>query len=177
MSANIYFEYDDGSVNLVRVHDEAPFGDDTFTDGGEFTFHVTRFGVMDIFDNMREAIGDEGNDYADGGIIDPTPGWEDEPVLSYMETFYGEKFANHYAIPETHTVGAEFDPVARPAHYTEGRDIEPINVIEDWELDFHLGNALKYISRIGRKSDGVEDMKKAVWYLERRIEAQEQDNG
>ena len=61
------------------------------------------------------------------------------------------------------------DIVQNPAHYTEGRKYEPIDVIEDWELPFHLGNALKYIARAGRKDPNKvrEDIKKAIWYLER----------
>ena len=64
---------------------------------------------------------------------------------------------------------SQYDPVNRPSHYTEGRNYEPIDVIEDWELDFCLGNALKYISRVGRKDDALQDLKKAKWYIERKI--------
>ena len=64
---------------------------------------------------------------------------------------------------------SEFDPVARPSHYAEGRQYEPIDVIEDWALGFHEANALKYISRSGRKDNQIQDLEKAVWYLERRI--------
>lgn len=60
--------------------------------------------------------------------------------------------------------------VDHPSHYAEGRKYEPIDVIEDWELGFCLGNAVKYISRAGRKNDAVEDLKKARWYLDREIE-------
>lgn len=62
-----------------------------------------------------------------------------------------------------------FDPVSKPSHYTEGRKYETIDVIEDWGLEFHLGNALKYISRAGRKDPEKtrEDISKAIWYLER----------
>lgn len=62
-----------------------------------------------------------------------------------------------------------YDSVNRPSHYTEGRKYEPIDVIEDWELDFCLGNALKYISRAGRKDDAIQDLKKAKWFINRRI--------
>jgi hypothetical protein len=62
-----------------------------------------------------------------------------------------------------------FDPVQNPSHYTEGRVYEPVKVIEDWGLDYHLGTALKYISRAGRKSSFVEDIQKAIFYLERRL--------
>lgn len=56
-----------------------------------------------------------------------------------------------------------------PSHYKGNRQFEPIDVIEDWNLNYHLGNALKYISRNGRKpgEDPREGLSKAVWYLER----------
>ena len=65
------------------------------------------------------------------------------------------------------------DPVNNPSHYAEGRKYEPINVIEDWQLNYRLGNAVKYVSRAGRKQNAVEDLRKAVWYIEREIETLE----
>lgn len=59
--------------------------------------------------------------------------------------------------------------VNHPPHYTTG-NIEVIDYIEDKNLDYHLGNAVKYISRAGRKGDAVEDLQKAEWYLRRAIE-------
>ena len=67
------------------------------------------------------------------------------------------------------------DPVNRPSHYAEGRKYEPIAVIEDWSLGYHLGNALKYISRAGRKQNTIEDLRKAVWYVNREIDRLEGD--
>ena len=64
----------------------------------------------------------------------------------------------------------KYDSVSNPSHYTEGREHEPIEVIEDWKLGFCLGNAVKYISRAGRKNDAIEDLEKAVWYLQHEIE-------
>ena len=63
------------------------------------------------------------------------------------------------------------DAVNHPAHYTFGR-IEVIEAIEDWGLGYHLGNAVKYIARAGRKdaSKTLEDLRKAQWYLSRKIE-------
>lgn len=60
-----------------------------------------------------------------------------------------------------------------PSHYRGDRKFEPIEVIEDWGLNYRLGNALKYISRNGRKpsEDPAEGLKKAIWYLEREIAA------
>lgn len=62
------------------------------------------------------------------------------------------------------------DVVNKPAHYTDGK-IEVIDFIEDKKLGFHLGNAVKYISRAGKKDPAkmVEDLQKAKWYLEREI--------
>ena len=70
----------------------------------------------------------------------------------------------------------EYDPgqpreaVHHPAHYNSGT-IEVIDAIEDWELGFHLGNAVKYIARARRKERSLyaEDLKKAIWYLQRAL--------
>lgn len=61
------------------------------------------------------------------------------------------------------------DPVNHPAHYTQGK-IEVIEAIEDWKLPYHLSNAIKYIARSPHKGNMVQDLQKAVWYLERYIE-------
>ena len=70
------------------------------------------------------------------------------------------------------------DNVNHPDHYNHGK-IEVIDFIEDKELGFHLGNAVKYISRAGRKNPDktVEDLKKAVWYINRQIERLEMSLG
>jgi hypothetical protein len=63
--------------------------------------------------------------------------------------------------------------VNHPEHYGGSENIyEAIKVIENWDLDFHLGNTVKYISRAGKKDNDKElqDLKKAQWYLERRIQ-------
>lgn len=69
----------------------------------------------------------------------------------------------------------DFDPVSKPSHYTEGRKYEPRKVIYDWGLDFNLGNAVKYISRAGRKNDAIEDLKKAIQYIEFELEELENE--
>ena len=63
------------------------------------------------------------------------------------------------------------DNVNHPSHYNSGK-IEVIEAIEDWDLNFHLGNSVKYIARAGKKDPGkvIEDLKKAAWYLKRKIE-------
>ena len=60
-----------------------------------------------------------------------------------------------------------------PSHYHGDRKFEPIDVIEDWALNYRLGCALKYIARNGRKpgEDPAEGLKKAIWYLSREVES------
>lgn len=62
------------------------------------------------------------------------------------------------------------DMVNHPEHYTDG-GIETIDFIEAKKLPYHLGNAVKYISRAGKKDKSkiVEDLQKAIWYVERYI--------
>jgi len=68
----------------------------------------------------------------------------------------------------------EKEMVNHPDHYQFGKnnEYEAIKVIEAWDLDFHLGNTVKYISRAGKKGTDKElqDLKKALWYLQRKIE-------
>lgn len=62
--------------------------------------------------------------------------------------------------------------VNHPSHYGGSENVyEAIKVIENWDLDFHLGNTVKYISRAGKKGTDKElqDLKKAMFYLERKI--------
>lgn len=63
------------------------------------------------------------------------------------------------------------DSVAHPAHYNTGK-IEVIEFLEDQRLGFHLGNVVKYVARAGKKDESkiVEDLEKARWYLDRKIE-------
>lgn len=63
------------------------------------------------------------------------------------------------------------DIIAHPVHYTEGREYEPKDVIYDWGLDFNLGSAVKYISRAGRRDDIVQDLKKAIQFIQFEIDA------
>lgn len=64
------------------------------------------------------------------------------------------------------------DTVNHPAHYNAGK-FEVIDVIEDWQLGFHLGNTVKYIARAKHKGSELEDLRKAAWYLNRKIKTLE----
>ena len=61
--------------------------------------------------------------------------------------------------------------VNHPDHYGGGDNpYEVIKVIEAWGLGFHLGNAIKYIGRAGKKGNEIQDLEKAIWYCKRKIE-------
>lgn len=62
------------------------------------------------------------------------------------------------------------EEVNHPKHY--GKDDDPyevIKVIEAWNLNFPLGNTIKYIARADKKGRKLVDLKKALWYLQREI--------
>jgi len=61
------------------------------------------------------------------------------------------------------------DKVNSPSHYKVG-GIETIDFIEAKQLDYHLGNVVKYISRAEFKDTKLENLKKAQWYLNRAVE-------
>ena len=72
--------------------------------------------------------------------------------------------------PENVSQG-ENDPVNHPSHYTDGK-IEVIDFILDKKLNFTRGNAVKYISRAGKKNPEteIEDLQKAAWYINKEIQ-------
>ena len=60
--------------------------------------------------------------------------------------------------------------VDHPEHYRKDSGLEAIDVIEAWNLNFNLGNVIKYVCRAGIKSEGrEEDLNKALWYLKREL--------
>jgi hypothetical protein len=68
----------------------------------------------------------------------------------------------------------ENDNVNHPAHYTSGMPaIEPECIDFSASMDFCQGNAFKYVWRAGKKKDAIEDLQKAIWYLERCKEKKE----
>ena len=57
--------------------------------------------------------------------------------------------------------------VNHPIHYNMG--IEAIDYIESHDMNFNIGNVIKYTSRSKHKNNELEDLKKALWYLQREI--------
>jgi hypothetical protein len=67
------------------------------------------------------------------------------------------------------------DPVERPPHYTmHPSGIECIQITE--HMGFNLGNALKYIWRCDLKQDAIEDLRKAMWYINRELEKRNENS-
>tara|TARA_R100000458_G_C8267125_1_gene242115 strand:- start:1474 stop:1761 length:288 start_codon:yes stop_codon:yes gene_type:complete len=56
-----------------------------------------------------------------------------------------------------------------PEYYRRG-SIQPWDFIRSSELNFHLGNVIKYVCRAGHKGDDIEDLKKAIHYLQNEVE-------
>jgi hypothetical protein len=64
--------------------------------------------------------------------------------------------------------------VNHPDHY-QGNNFEVIDIIEDYELGFNLGNAIKYILRADKKGNKKQDLKKAMWYIQREVNTGNED--
>ena len=66
------------------------------------------------------------------------------------------------------------DPVNHPSHYTFSK-IEVLDAIEEWGVNFHTGNIIKYLLRAGRKTENpIQDLQKAEFYLKRLIKLEEE---
>jgi len=69
----------------------------------------------------------------------------------------------------TSTRKTKHDPVNHPSHYTSHPSgVECIDITE--HFNFNLGNAIKYVWRAGLKGKTIEDLEKAIWYIQREIE-------
>ena len=106
--------------------------------------------------------------------------WENKKAFwKTMKDQYGDRAAevmDQLVNPENifGEVTLELDPVNHPPHYTKG-GIETIDFIEAKDLNYRLGNVIKYVSRAGKKdSDPIVDLEKAAWYLQREILARKQ---
>lgn len=75
---------------------------------------------------------------------------------------------NNFKVVESELV-LNTEMVNHPNHYNQGK-FEVIDVIKDWKLDFNLGNAVKYIARCEHKGKYVEDLKKAMFYIQYAID-------
>jgi hypothetical protein len=76
------------------------------------------------------------------------------------------------ALPIQTSVEQAPDMVNHPPHYTVN-GIEVIDVIENYKLNYRLGNVVKYVLRADLKGNRLQDLKKALWYLQREIDKTE----
>jgi hypothetical protein len=99
-----------------------------------------------------------------GGTMVPNP--KNNIIITYPQT-----------TETTTTYNQPKEQVDHPDHYQFGKnnEYEAIKVIDAWDLGFSLGNTVKYISRAGKKdpTKEVEDLKKALFYLEHHIKTLE----
>ena len=109
------------------------------------------------------------NKYVNRNIYIPQP---DTVAISTWDN--EDAFDGYYGGSEDYVQKAN-DSVFSPTHYTAGK-YEVIDVIEDWNLNFRLANTVKYIARHEHKGKPLEDLKKALWYLQREIDKHERDN-
>ena len=58
---------------------------------------------------------------------------------------------------------------ATQLHYENGQGYDIIDVCKDYSLNFNRGNVYKYIARAGKKQDELQDLRKALDYLQREI--------
>ena len=99
--------------------------------------------------------------------LENNPVYKGEPVAKVLNKVFDEHGLYVTIEPIMENNNGD-DPVNHPSHYTDG-GIETIDFIEAKQLPYHLGNAVKYISRSGKKDDAIQDLKKAQWYLDRYI--------
>ena len=101
-----------------------------------------------------------------------------EDATSYYSHCSIKDFKKYWRPYEVPNVKAPDDKVNHPSHYTWLKDLCGIEVIDiTRHMDFNLGNSIKYILRSGHKKEEgytdkqktIEDLKKAVWYLNDKI--------
>jgi len=97
-----------------------------------------------------------------GGVV-----WYLDGGFDYLNTFF-----DHY-IPAVNPQTTSSTII--PSHYNATK-ISALDVIDDWKLDFRLGNTIKYIQRHEHKGNPLEDLKKAQQYLALKIKQLEDAN-
>ena len=93
--------------------------------------------------------------YEAGEILPPVD------IIYKINDIFGGEFMLTFEIEEK-------EMVDHPSHYNQG--IETIEYIESWSMNFNTGNVIKYVTRAGYKDNQLEDLKKAMWYLQREID-------
>jgi hypothetical protein len=125
--------------------------------------------VRDIHHGDEWKVTDLGVNNFDAVCIKGSYSWEVGAVENWGYNYTSNIFE----------IVSQTDSVNHPTHYG-GADntYEAIKVIEAWDLNFCLGNAVKYISRAGKKdsSKTAEDLEKSIWYLNRELNKLKKDD-
>ena len=101
-----------------------------------------------------------------------------EDFLSFDHQYKDDFIVKKFRESMGKTVEKEtIEMVNHPAHYRSKHGVEVIDIIEEFGLGFHLGNVIKYVLRAGHKSNELEDLEKAKWYLERVIGIKKTEEG
>ena len=78
---------------------------------------------------------------------------------------------NFFSLHNNFKLKEEKESVNHPSHYGgENNPLEVINIIEHYDLNFNLGNVIKYCLRAGKKDELIQELKKAQWYINREIQ-------
>lgn len=176
-------EFDDYLIDeLMDALEELAVKYQNETDETEHDDYAKLYGDNDCecdgdCEHCKYAYEDDSDEYEYGNIYgdEDNIAYSDELAKAYkraQEEF--DKSMNEY---DKHMAEAveECDTVNHPAHYV-GK-IEVIDFIEDKKLNYNLGNCVKYIARAGKKHEAgmsdlektIEDLSKALWYLDREI--------
>ena len=124
-----------------------------------------------VFGKLRNLIEDGRVDLANGLADEIEKNEEktaEEAVDNAVKSAY-EEFEKNVKKSEW-SCKPNLDMINSPSYY-QGHKFEVIDIIEDFDLNFRKGNALKYLLRAGNTDDYVQDLKKAIWYLNREIDA------
>lgn len=94
---------------------------------------------------------------------------ESDQILKRLSDIFGVEMS----ALEPYRSGLE--QINSPCHYQSDGGMEAIDVIENFGLNFNLGNVVKYLLRAGKKGNStLTDLQKALWYLQREVNAKEQ---
>ena len=115
-----------------------------------------------------------GHDFGFGDVKENNMSEDSKRLLAGNELYVGDnvKFGNKKEKPCKKKKGCKRcgnEKGNSPAHYNVGK-IEVIDAIEDWNLGFNDGNAIKYIARHQYKGNPIQDIEKAIWYLQRHLD-------
>jgi hypothetical protein len=97
--------------------------------------------------------------------------WPNSPLpgAPFETTGSDGDFETSSSVPSSATLPTRSSSSHGPSHYKRGK-IEVWDFIRDQGLNYHLGNAIKYICRAGYKESAKDDLKKAIHYLTNELE-------